>query len=39
MACVSADVSDDDVHAHMRWERPVLAENQKCSVSLDLPVC
>ena len=33
-----ADVPDEDVQARMRWELPVLAENQKCSVSLDLPV-
>ena len=29
-------ISDEGIRARMRWDLPMLAENSKCSVSLDL---
>ncbi len=31
-------IPDDEIRQRMRWEMPILSTNQKCSVSLDLPV-
>jgi hypothetical protein len=30
--------SQDEIEARMRWDLPILAQNSKCSVSLDLPI-
>jgi len=31
-------IPEQEIQARMRWDLPVLSENTKCSVSLDLPV-
>ncbi len=31
-------ITDAEINARMRWDLPVLSENCKCSVSLDLPL-
>jgi hypothetical protein len=31
-------IPEDEVQARMRWELPILAQNEKCSVSLDLSI-
>lgn len=31
-------VSEDEITARMRWDLPILSQNSKCSVSLDLPI-
>ena len=31
-------ISEEHVVRRMRWDLPILAENMKCSVSLDLPI-
>jgi hypothetical protein len=33
-----ATISEEDIRARMRWDMPILAQNHKCGVSLDLPV-
>ena len=31
-------VPEDEIQARMSWDKPILSGNQKCSISLDLPV-
>jgi hypothetical protein len=31
-------IPEDEIQERMRWDKPVLSANQKCSISLDLPV-
>jgi len=31
-------ISEDEITQRMRWDMPILAQNHKCSISLDLPV-
>ena len=31
-------ITEEEIAARMKWSLPVLSENQKCSVALDLPV-
>jgi len=31
-------IPEEEILARMRWERPLLSANQKCSISLDLPI-
>lgn len=31
-------VSEAEITARMRWDLPILSENSKCSISLDLPI-
>ncbi len=31
-------ISEVEIAARMRWDMPILAQNHKCSISLDLPV-
>ena len=31
-------ISEEDIESRMRWDLPILSENAKCSVSLDLPI-
>lgn len=31
-------ISDEEIEARMRWDMPILSENSKCSISLDLPI-